>query len=304
MISMNRHNFQSFFFLFAVLILARGCSDLNRKAIPGSSASKPKPEQLQGADYDRHGGADAYYGRGDNPHSGYYVNPDFYSATSSKTLTLIPHFKTMQQTTEWSCGDACALMVLRHFGCGMNLTEWDLAVKLHSMADRNRPDAKPGSAKDYADFGTKIDNLYRCFNSEATLKVAESSYRTAFAKNDLVKAGDLFPECDRGNLYPQFDSAEAFEKWLLPHLQADRPVLAEWSDWDGHWVVIIGVDNNGTPDFIADDILIFADPYDTSDHWQDGYSIAPLERFFSMWKDRAVALKPYQLQPFIVVEKR
>lgn len=51
-------------------------------------------------------------------------------------------------------------------------------------------------------------------------------------------------------------------------------------------------------------ILILVDPYDTSDHRQDGYSIAPLERFFYSWKDRAIAPKPFQLQPFLVVEKK
>ena len=78
--------------------------------------------------------------------------------------------------------------------------------------------------------------------------------------------------------------------------------MVEWGDWDGHWVSIIGYDNNGTPS-TGDDTLIFADPYDTSDHWQDGYAIFPLERFFYMWQDRKVAPKPYQLQPFIVVDK-
>ena len=39
--------------------------------------------------------------------------------------------------------------------------------------------------------------------------------------------------------------------------------MVEWGDWDGHWVAIIGYDNNGTPS-IGDDTLIFADPYDTS----------------------------------------
>ena len=54
----------------------------------------------------------------------------------------------------------------------------------------------------------------------------------------------------------------------------------------------------------GDDTLIFADPYDTSDHWQDGYSIFPLEKFFYMWQDRKVAPKPYQLQPYIIIDKK
>ena len=30
----------------------------------------------------------------------------------------------------------------------------------------------------------------------------------------------------------------------------------------------------------AEDVLIMTDPYDTTDHFQDGYVIVPLERFF------------------------
>ena len=46
--------------------------------------------------------------------------------------------------------------------------------------------------------------------------------------------------------------------------------MVEWGDWDGHW--------------------------------QDGYYFYPLERWFYMWQDRKVAPKPYQLQPFIVID--
>ncbi len=100
------------------------------------------------------------------------------------------------------------------------------------------------------------------------------------------------------------DAADSyFVTWLTGHLKAGRPIMVEWGDWDGHWQVIIGYDSNGTPG-AGDDILIFADPYDTSDHWQDGYYYYPMERWFYMWQDRAVAPKPFQLQPFLVVDKK
>ena len=54
---------------------------------------------------------------------------------------------------------------------------------------------------------------------------------------------------------------------------------------------------------IGDDTLIFADSYDTFDHFQDGYSYYGLERFFYEWNDRKVAKKPLQLQPYIIVDK-
>lgn len=259
-----------------------------------------KQRVIVGKDCDTHGGADMYAKRGDNPHSKYYVNPDYFNLVSNDTLTIITHFQTMQQTTEWSCGDVAALLVLRHFGC-MDQTEWSLACAMKSMTDRTRPGSQPGTAKRYADFGTSLAALHDYFASREDFHIVQTNYRTNFTSADLVKDGDLYPACDYGNLYPTFASSDVFAVWLTEQLKQKLPVMVEWNDWDGHWVVIIGIDNNGTPDFYGDDILIFANPYDITDHRQDGYSIASLGSFFYSWQDRAIAPKPYQLQPFLVV---
>lgn len=266
--------------------------------------SKEGIRTLVGKDYAPGEGADTYTRWSTHPNSTYYGNPDYYSLKPDGNLSIISHFTTMQQTTEWSCGDVCALLLLYHFGCADHLTEWDLAVALNSMTDRNNPGAKPGTAREYADYGTRIEELYSYFNRHPQLKVVASSYRATYTDAELVKPADPYPRCDCGNLYPTFNTITSFSSWLTTQLCSNRPVMVEWSDWDGHWVLIIGIDNNGTPDFTGDDTLIFADPYDTSDHRQDGYSVAPLERFFCSWKDRAIAPKPYQLQPFVVVDRR
>lgn len=262
---------------------------------------KMKHAMIAGKDYDPASGADNYRSAGDNARSRYYCNPDFFLLEPNDTLAIISRFQTMQQTTEWSCGNVAALMVLNYYN-KKDLTEWELAVAMSSMADDDIPGALPGTADEYPEYGTNVKELHDFFARLQGFKIVESSYKAAYGKNDLVKNGDGYPPCDSGNLYPKFAAPGEFASWLLSHLKSKRPVMAEWSDWDGHWVVIIGYDNNGTPSFVGDDILIFADPYDTSDHWQDGYSIASLERFFYMWKDRAVAPKPYQLQPFLIVE--
>ena len=54
--------------------------------------------------------------------------------------------------------------------------------------------------------------------------------------------------------------------------------MMDWVDWAGHWQVLIGIDTCGT-DNPYDDVLIFADPYDVTDHKQDGYYTYPLWRF-------------------------
>ena len=61
----------------------------------------------------------------------------------------------------------------------------------------------------------------------------------------------------------------------------------------------IGIDTCGT-EYSYDDVLIFADPYDVTNHFQDGYYTFPLARFFYMWHEGLCAHKqiPYQ-QPFV-----
>lgn len=287
------------------------------EAVP---VEKIKGETIPAPDADENGGADAYGSGGDNPASRYYVNPDFYRMKSDENLTLIEGFKTMQQTTEWSCGNVTALMVLSHFG-KTDITEYDLAVAMGSHTDKDVAGSLPGSANNPGEYGTNVAQLYGYFSGLEGFRVVETSYRADYAAADLLGAADGVPEANMGNLKPTFsavslyasENSEAteawvedakdsfFVNWIVSNLQANRPIMVEWGDWDGHWQAIIGYDSNGTPG-IGDDILIFADPYDTSDHWQDGYYYYPLERWFYMWSDRAVAPKPFQLQPYIIVE--
>lgn len=283
--------------------------------------SPAKSEMIQGIDYSVDAGADAYANKGDNPNSRFYKAPDFYRMKSDKTLTIIPQFKTMQQTTEWSCGNVMALMVLEHFDI-KGYDEMKLAERMGSSVDRDVKGAKPGSANNFYEYGTNVKQLYRFFRDLKDTKVIETSYIENPKLEQLTSTEDGITPGDIENIKPKFSSVSLyasenkedteawvedakdsyFVKWLKGHLEAGRPVMVEWGDWDGHWQAIIGYDNNGTPR-IGDDILIFADPYDTSDHWQDGYYFYPLERWFYMWKDRNVAEKPYQLQPYIIVDK-
>ena len=65
-------------------------------------------------------------------------------------------------------------------------------------------------------------------------------------------------------------------------LKESHPILVCWIDWSGHWQAIIGYDDMGTANE-ADDVIIVADPYDTTDHNQDGYGIYSWQRFQSMF---------------------
>ena len=71
---------------------------------------------------------------------------------------------------------------------------------------------------------------------------------------------------------------------LRGYLAKGIPILVEWIDWGGHWVVVAGYDTKGT-ESTSDDVIILADPYDRIDRVNDGLTTFNAERFDSMWFD-------------------
>lgn len=204
-------------------------------------------------------GASAFLGKTDHPDSRYYVFNDFYNMQSGGSLHLLSHFQTYQQTTEYTCGACCVLMVLNRFG----------KKRYHEMAVGQLIDSHPIK-------GTTVENIVDFFD--------------LIGWNVESHAGTSL----------KFDTIENFEQSLINYIDRGLPVMVDWVDWAGHWQVIIGIDTCGT-DTPYDDVLIFADPYDITDHFQDGYYTFPLARFFGMWREGPCAGKenPYN-QPFVI----
>ena len=97
----------------------------------------------------------------------------------------------------------------------------------------------------------------------------------------------------------KFSSYGDFRNFVLEPLAHGKPILVENVEWGGHWRVIIGYDNMGTESTL-DDMLIFVDSYDTSDHLQDGYTVGNGERFFSMWFDHSMLPEQERYQPWLI----
>ena len=72
-------------------------------------------------------GADSVERDGDHEDSIYYAHPDFYNMKSTDSLTILSNFKTLQQSSEWSCGVDSALMVLNYYDKLGSYTEESLA---------------------------------------------------------------------------------------------------------------------------------------------------------------------------------
>ena len=195
-----------------------------------------------GSDLDPFTGADLVERAGDHADSRYYVSNDWYNITSDRTLTILSHFKTVQQSDLAACGVDCALMVMEYFGLR---NDWTEAGLLPLRSDHNAQHS-----------GTCLEQLRDIFDA-----VGGFEYLSSY---------DYAPQ--------------EITPWLLrSFLRNGVPVIVGWSAWGGHWEVVIGYDDCGTPFYEYDDVLIFANPCDTTDHNQDGYTTYSAQEFFTEW---------------------
>lgn len=190
-------------------------------------------------------GADSVERMGDHVDSPYYSRLDFYNMTSNDTLVILPAFKTQQQTSEWSCGVTSALMAINYFGKLGDYNEESLAAFRSTGRTTGVGGTEPSA--------TSLDQVIDIFEAVGGFELTTT--------HDLTEDNPFTLDMLRG------------------FLEEGMPVLVCWNDWGGHWQVVIGYDTMGTETY-QDDVLIVADPYDTTDHNQDGYGVYGAERFY------------------------
>lgn len=204
-------------------------------------------------------GAASVEREGDHKNSPYYTALDFYNMKPTANRTLLKKFKTQQQATEWTCGLTSIKMVMEHMMPGQHgeVFELDLARMRDEVYDVNSTPRR-GS--------TKLNEMERVFD-----RLGGYDY---ISTRDYVAPGT-----------PGAQARANIPEEVIPELlKQGIPVMIGWDEWGGHWQVAIGYDNMGT-EVTQDDILILADPYDTTDHNQDGYVVESWERFFYNWKN-------------------
>jgi hypothetical protein len=81
------------------------------------------------------------------------------------------------------------------------------------------------------------------------------------------------------------EKEEINHELFLGFLKRNIPVIIGTNEWGGHWQIVIGYDTRGT-ETTADDILVLADPYDRTDHKEDGYIVYPFENlYYGNWRN-------------------
>lgn len=221
------------------------------------------------------------------------------TAAQNSTSYLLTPFPALQQTTDYTCGPVSALMVQQYYGDDSE-TELSLAEKVGCHVDDSRPDAPVGSAWRFTDYGTNVMELHDYFSRREDYRIVASSIDASSARpllTDTLK----FSVHMQGNIAPSFADYSAAARFFGEQLRAGRPVMVCWAAWGGHWGVVIGIDDNATPDYFDDDIITLADPYDSFDGQCDSRVAVPLPLFFYDWYC-TMTPRPYQLQPYLVVE--
>ena len=237
-------------------------------------------------------------GKGNIARSPYYVQMDFCNMKSEGSLTILPRFKTYQQTTEYTCGCVSAQMVMQYYHVD-DETEEGLAKKMHTHVDGRTPGVLPGSAVQWTDYGTSVEEMYRYFDSRRDFAIVASSFRPDSSPALLIDTA-LRGIQAVGNAAQTFADYGEAARFFRQQLEAGRPVMVCWNFWGGHWTVCIGYDDRGTTDTYDDDLLTMADPCDITDGRPDGYTQVGLVAFFYDWFC-TMTPKPWQLQPYIVV---
>ncbi len=193
------------------------------------------------------GGPAAVQGKADVKDSPYFKKVDIYNMKSGGSLLLLEKYRTFQQHTGYTCGPAAALTVVQHFLDRAPDTEMEMAKIM---------DTHPANTKDP---GTNTRGMSRYFEQKGWT-----------VKNSLKNGSPK--------------TYEEFLRFVDENLRQGIPIMVENVEWGGHWRVIIGHDTMGDANDM-NDVLIMADPYDTSDHAQDGYTVISAQRFYYMWFD-------------------
>lgn len=214
---------------------------------------------------------------------------------------MLKGFPTLQQTTDYTCGCVSASMVMQYFHAD-DESEEALAAKMHTHVDSRTPDARPGSAVLWTDYGTSVEELYRYFDGRADFDIVAASFRPGATPTLLSDTARLGIQAVGNAAQPFADYGQA-ARFFRQQLEAGRPVMVCWNLWGGHWTVCIGYDDRGTSDSYDDDLLTMADPCDITDGNHDGITQVSLVAFFYDWFC-SMTPKPWQLQPYIVVAPR
>ena len=230
------------------------------------------------------------YGKGaplngeyDVENSQYFITDDYFNLPSTEERTLFPNFSPYQQTMQDTSGIACVLMVLNYLGYDVKnqYSEIELLKKYEQVNGKT---------------------VYGKGTTPTGLKKLVESLGLGFEVQTSI-TGEL-----------DF-SAKEYAREMIEQILADgKFLLVRWqSPTDFGWKVVIGYDDMGPVlncmtnemrDFVNDDMLIFAEPNDCYDHFQDGYTVTKMKEFHMWWLNMNAAGTISDKYSFVVIDPK
>ena len=209
--------------------------------------------------------------------SKYFKMIDVYNMESNENRTILPKFKTYQQTSELSGHCAAIIMALNYLG-ETSLTERQCQIDL-GIPDPDTHDPDDYEYQKYADI------------SYIREEIQKFGFKTT--------SNDNFTEEN----FP-YEDALGFSKWAQEIIKKGDVILVNWADWGGTTSVVVGIDNLGITEAPYEHVIILGDTYDTCDHLTDGFSIMSLEKFYYNWQSNKVPYLSEGTGQFLVVHKK
>ena len=209
--------------------------------------------------------------------SKYFKMIDVYNMESNENRTILPKFKTYQQTSELSGHCAAIIMALNYLG-ETSLTERQCQI------DLGIPDPDTHDPDDY-EYQKYADVVY------LREEIQKFGFKTT--------SNDNFTEEN----FP-YEDALGFSKWAQEIIKKGDVILVNWADWGGTTSVVVGIDNLGIIETPYEHVIILGDTYDTCDHLTDGFTIMSLEKFYYNWQSNKVPYLSEGTGQFLVVHKK
>ena len=268
--------------LVSLFVLIPVLSSCNKKQRPQEgpqeeSATELKLHLIKDANNNYGGSLDEeLYGEGaplngelDTEDAKYYARNNFYMSKCTETRTIITNFEPYQQTMADSSGLACALMMMYHDGVvdKNELTELKLLEKFEEVNDKEL--YTNGATPD------EMVKLFEEYNYDASNETA----------NVPTKIADI-------------------SKYFIDQIQLNKYVMIGYQYGIKYqWFVVVGVDTMGNSS-ANDDALILANPFDCSDHYQDGFTTIGFRRFNSWFLKRDRSGRNLAVRETVVVDAK
>lgn len=191
-----------------------------------------------------------YENSGNFDESPYFTLNDYYNMKNGDgktgTLHILHNFKTIQQSTEWTCGTASALMNIEWFDMnenrvgddpGAGFKETDVSLATHRQKGRAGATSNDGMKEVFEYMSDQYDQEWCVLTNEDMVDPdgepdPEAESEETYIGDYCLQAGDSYPEDWPG---------------LIPYLIDNGiPMMIGSDEWGGHWQVIIGYDGMGT----------------------------------------------------------